>query len=165
LQIRYASTNELDMIVAVVLVCALAVINVSSAFSFSNGFLRRAAPSGSYALRAGAPKTKAGVRTDYSHQLLNHLFASEDHDEEDVEEEAALPSQASAAIATDSDAPISLMKQGIKFPTVLNGSDVRVGIIMARWNDDIISGLYKVRDPSILAPNQMKLMHLRGNVP
>ena len=149
---------------AVVLVCALAVINVSSAFSFSNGFLRRTS-SGSHALRAGASKTKAGIRSDYSHQLLNHLFASEGHDEEDVEEEAALPSQASAAIATDSDAPISLMKQGIKFPTVLNGSDVRVGIIMARWNDDIISGLYKVRDPSVLVPKQMKLMQWCGTVP
>lgn len=41
--------------------------------------------------------------------------------------------------------PISLLKEGIKFPTNLNGSDVRVGIIMARWNSDVIQGLYKVR--------------------
>lgn len=38
---------------------------------------------------------------------------------------------------------ISPLKEGIAFPTKLNGSDVRVGIIMARWNDDIISGLYE----------------------
>lgn len=142
------------MIVAVVVLCALAVINVSSAFLFSNGYLRRSMSSGSYALRAESSKVKAGMRRDYSYQLLKHLFASEGHDEEDTEEEAAkLPPQASATIATDLDAPISLMKQGIKFPTVLNGSDVRVGIIMARWNDDIISELYKVGLPSILAIN------------
>lgn len=39
---------------------------------------------------------------------------------------------------------ISLIKEGVKFPNNLNGSDVRVGIIMARWNSDIIQGLYKV---------------------
>ena len=39
---------------------------------------------------------------------------------------------------------MSLIKQGIKFPSKLDGSEVRVGIIMARWNDDVIQGLYNV---------------------
>lgn len=39
-------------------------------------------------------------------------------------------------------AEISPTKKGIHFPSNLNGSEVRVGIIMARWNDDIIEGLY-----------------------
>lgn len=38
---------------------------------------------------------------------------------------------------------ISSAKEGIKFGTDVNGSDVRVGIIMARWNADVIDGLYK----------------------
>lgn len=57
-------------------------------------------------------------------------------------------SHASRALSMSSEAPadasISAIKEGIKFPTSLNGSDVRVGIIMARWNADIIQGLYKV---------------------
>lgn len=38
---------------------------------------------------------------------------------------------------------ISTIKEGLKMPENINGSDVRVGIIMARWNEDIITGLYK----------------------
>mmetsp|Transcript_31780 Transcript_31780/g.53608 ORF Transcript_31780/g.53608 Transcript_31780/m.53608 type:complete len:277 (-) Transcript_31780:427-1257(-) len=38
---------------------------------------------------------------------------------------------------------ISAIKEGIKPPENLNGSDVRVGIIMSRWNADIITGLYQ----------------------
>ena len=45
---------------------------------------------------------------------------------------------------------ISPYKEGIKFPTSLNGSDVRVGIIMARWNADVINGLYKGVNESLL---------------
>ena len=39
---------------------------------------------------------------------------------------------------------ISSVKEGFELPKHLNGSDVRVGIIMARWNADIVQGLYKV---------------------
>lgn len=38
---------------------------------------------------------------------------------------------------------VSLIKEGLKMPDNINGSDVRVGVIMARWNEDIITGLYK----------------------
>ena len=38
---------------------------------------------------------------------------------------------------------MSSAKEGIKFGDLVNGSDVRVGIIMTRWNADVIDGLYK----------------------
>jgi 6,7-dimethyl-8-ribityllumazine synthase len=60
---------------------------------------------------------------------------------------AAIPDIVSKAAATKSDKEtgnVSADKGGIRFEdTSLNGTDVRVGIIMARWNDDIINGLYK----------------------
>ena len=46
--------------------------------------------------------------------------------------------------AVSEDENISLLKEGISFPSNLNGSDVRVGIIMARWNGDVVKELYKV---------------------
>lgn len=49
------------------------------------------------------------------------------------------------------DAPLSLFKEGISFGSSVNGSDVRVGIIMARWNADVISGLYKGVNESLIA--------------
>lgn len=51
----------------------------------------------------------------------------------------------------DDSQEISPFKEGIYFPTSLNGSDVRVGIIMARWNADVISGLYKGVNESLVA--------------
>ena len=39
----------------------------------------------------------------------------------------------------------SMVKEGLSFAgATLNGSDVRVGILMARWNADIVQGLHKV---------------------
>lgn len=34
--------------------------------------------------------------------------------------------------------------KGVDFPTSLNGSDIRVGIIMTRWNSDVIQRLHQV---------------------
>ena len=48
-------------------------------------------------------------------------------------------------------ATVSDVKEGVIFPSNINGSDVRVGIIMARWNADIISGLYKGVNESLTA--------------
>lgn len=48
------------------------------------------------------------------------------------------------ALAALIEADMSVIKEGIKPLGNINGSDVRVGIIMARWNADVISGLYKV---------------------
>lgn len=39
---------------------------------------------------------------------------------------------------------ISIKKEGVKFPEVFNGENLRIGIISARWNYDIIDGLYNV---------------------
>lgn len=72
-------------------------------------------------------------------ELLN---SPEFSDEEEEEEEETAPAQA-PIIIEDGGQGISPLKAGIQFPTTLNGTDVRVGIIMARWNGDIVQGLYK----------------------
>ena len=72
--------------------------------------------------------------------LFNHIMS----DEEEEEEEPEAPPTTTDAPGENSDG-MSTVKEGIMFPTTLNGTDVRVGIIMARWNNDIIAGLYKVR--------------------
>ena len=68
---------------------------------------------------------------------------SEEDDEESEEKESGAAEVETTADATI-DGQISLIKQGLNISGFLNGSDVRVGIIMARWNADIIQGLYKV---------------------
>ena len=65
-------------------------------------------------------------------------------DDDDEEEESSSESSSDVVVESDSSPQISLLKQGLNISTNLNGSDVRVGIIMARWNADIIQGLYKV---------------------
>jgi 6,7-dimethyl-8-ribityllumazine synthase len=75
-------------------------------------------------------------------------YSDEEESEEEEEEEEEGEGDATVAVPVilpqeaETDA-LSLMKEGIKFPTTLNGTDVRIGIIMARWNADIITGLYK----------------------
>jgi hypothetical protein len=54
------------------------------------------------------------------------------------------PEEVDAAIDASPLSSISSLKEGIELLKNLNGSDVRVGIIMARWNADIVQGLYKV---------------------
>lgn len=71
----------------------------------------------------------------------------EEGDDEEEEEAAVQPEQQTIV----SEETISLYKEGIKFPTLMNSSDVRVGIIMARWNADIINGLYKGVNESLTA--------------
>jgi len=63
--------------------------------------------------------------------------------EADVVPEEAEAGAAGAVAATPLSS-ISSLKEGIEILKNLNGSDVRVGIIMARWNADIIQGLYQV---------------------
>lgn len=68
----------------------------------------------------------------------------EGEDEEDDEDEEGNGSvQEVPIVSSTSNAGVELVK-GVLFPSVLNGSDVRVGIIMTRWNPEIIQGLYKV---------------------
>lgn len=64
-------------------------------------------------------------------------------EDEEGEETAAAPL---STLAPD----VSAVKEGLKYVADLNGSDVRVGIIMARWNADIIEGLYKVSSDILL---------------
>ena len=76
--------------------------------------------------------------THYSSKMSDEEEESEDENEiEEVEDQ-------SPVIETEQGTQISLIKQGLNISSNLNGSDVRVGIIMARWNADIIQGLYKV---------------------
>ena len=63
-------------------------------------------------------------------------------EEEEEEEEESVDDSSASAVEIVEDGP-SIFKEGIKFGANINGSDVRVGIIMARWNADIIQGLYK----------------------
>ena len=81
-------------------------------------------------------------------ELLTHLMS----DEEEEEEPEAPPTTTDAPGETSE---MSSVKEGIMFPTTLNGTDVRVGIIMARWNSDIIAGLYKVIFRFLMANSSM----------
>jgi 6,7-dimethyl-8-ribityllumazine synthase len=85
-----------------------------------------------------------------------------DDEEEDDEEEK--PAQSEPIVIEDE--PMSIFKEGIKFPTNVNGSDVRVGIIMARWNGDVIQGLYKGVNESLTAcgvqPNNVFTTYVPG---
>jgi len=73
----------------------------------------------------------------------------EEGEEEGDDEEDAVPTP--NPVIEDDSGVVSPFKEGISFPTSLNGSDVRVGIIMARWNADIIGGLYKGVNESLIA--------------
>ena len=55
---------------------------------------------------------------------------SNEEDGDDEEEEESSPIQETVVIEEESS--ISLFKEGIKFTEKINGSDVRVGIIMVR---------------------------------
>lgn len=83
------------------------------------------------------------VHTERVMRLMNYaVHAQEEDDDEDEETRPTVSSEAPE---------ISPVKEGITFGAPLNGSDVRVGIIMARWNADIVQGLYKGVNESLLA--------------
>jgi len=75
------------------------------------------------------------------------IMSDPEVDEEGEEEDDNVPTPNPLI---EEDAEISPFKEGISFPTTLNGSDVRVGIIMARWNADVIGGLYKGVNESLI---------------
>jgi len=81
-------------------------------------------------------------------QRISAAGEEEEKEEEEEEEEDSGEKESGVAEVATTDATIdgqiSLIKQGLNISGFLNGSDVRVGIIMARWNADIIQGLYKV---------------------
>ena len=49
------------------------------------------------------------------------------------------------------DTPISPNKLGVNFNDVMDGSKLKIAIVRARWNDDIISGLYSGVKQSLAA--------------
>jgi ubiquitin C-terminal hydrolase len=80
----------------------------------------------------------------HSNYDMNEEGEEDEEDNDEKEETAAnveIPIESTTSVPVDQ---ISLIKQGLNISSYLNGSDVRVGIIMARWNSDIIQGLYKV---------------------
>lgn len=59
-------------------------------------------------------------------------------------------SMANEGKVTGNEHTMSLIKEGIKFPSNLDGSAIRVGVIMARWNADVIQGLQAVSTTSLM---------------
>ena len=74
-------------------------------------------------------------------ERISHLTASDESDEGDDEDVKEPDTTSTAPIIIDDSA---IVKEAAAFSTAMNGSDVRVGIIMARWNEDIIKNLYQV---------------------
>ena len=112
--------------------------SVSQRTSISNRFLKY-----SSAFRTNKVESQMTSSSSvYTSTTPSELFAHILSDEEEEEEPEAPPATTDAPAETNDG--MSSVKEGIMFPTTLNGTDVRVGIIMARWNSDIIAGLYKV---------------------
>jgi len=152
-------------------VCAFTVLLTfalrSNAFHFGAKALVEARH-GHPALMPSIPTTVLrAINRKYAYQMIDILNDDEDggeggegegegEDDEDDEDEEQQSSggendAASAMAPVSDDNQISLLKEGFKATELLNGTDVRVGIIMARWNADIISGLYKGVNESLMA--------------
>lgn len=69
----------------------------------------------------------------------------------EADADTAVPEEIDAATDAPPLSSISSLKEGLELLKNLNGSDVRVGIIMARWNADIVQGLYKGVNESLVA--------------
>ena len=91
---------------------------------------------------------RAATQSAQSALISQHIVLSDEEEEGGAEEDEESVETPNPIV---DDAPMSVFKEGINFPTSVNGSDVRVGIIMARWNADVISGLYKGVNESLLA--------------
>lgn len=104
-------------------------------------------------LTATIPSTTTTTTTSSSSSSFMTSFMSdeEQEEEEEEEEEEGSSEQAAAVELPPSDAAMSLIKEGVRFPTTFNGTNVRVGIIMARWNADVIQGLYNGVNESLTA--------------
>ena len=124
---------------------ALLLVVIDSYAFWGSTVSRKSSISYGFANPFRSSSVATSMVTEYS--TPSELFSTIMSDEEEEEEEPEAP-------PTTTDAPgestegMSTVKEGIMFPTTLNGTDVRVGIIMARWNNDIIGGLYKVRHNS-----------------
>ena len=125
---------------------ALALLSLH-ALAFLSGVPLRRLP-GRMQVRPGS-----SVGPVQQQMVLSSMSVSLSDEEEDEEEGGEEGDEESVPTPNPiiEDAPLSLFKEGIAFGTSLNGSDVRVGIIMARWNADVISGLYKGVNESLIA--------------
>ena len=96
--------------------------------------------------------TILSLKSEFSETFPNNLLIeASDEEEEDGSEEEIAPIMIDAPDSAIDSASISLVKEGVNFSMALNGSDVRVGIIATRWNNDIISGLSKVSYHTVYA--------------
>ena len=99
----------------------------------------------------GASRIAFGTPIDYTGTMQSSRMSTEatPHSRPSLHEsminlETLMSDEEDSTAPLTSEAPeISSAKEGIKFEKDVNGSDVRVGIIMARWNADVIDGLYK----------------------
>jgi 6,7-dimethyl-8-ribityllumazine synthase len=124
----------------------LLLIGVASGFSlsvFSKRFMHK-----THAIQSSSHSTsnmmfKMLVSPSHVLQSISSPFISQEEEDDDEDEETK------PTLSTDAPV-ISLEKEGVIFST-LNGSDVRVGILMCRWNSDIVQGLYKGVNESLIA--------------
>lgn len=118
---------------------SLVVILLSSFYTCSSfgiagsGFVQTRIFNRVASLRGGANSGSAETSSRKPQPFASHLSShSGDHIAGDAQ-----------AVAQPLHADMSAIKEGIKALS-LDGSEVRVGILMARWNADVISGLYQV---------------------
>ena len=122
----------------------LLLITISIVISFKTNFR------GSF---FGQFKTSSNLATNIQKHTVINLVNNMDipihksevlsDEDEGEDEESAEPTVEEVNLDESPGSELSVFEKGIAFPTSVNGSDVRVGIIMARWNADIIAGLYK----------------------
>jgi len=118
---------------------SLVIILLSSFYTCSsfgvagNGFVQTRIFNRAASLRGGANSGSAETSARKLQPFATHLSSQGgDHATGDAQ-----------AVAQPLHADMSAIKEGIKALS-LDGSEVRVGILMARWNADVISGLYQV---------------------
>ena len=113
---------------------ALPLISTSFRW-FPRHFKTSLAPNKFHTISIKAVDSERSSSNIFSNGFVQHTIVR-NSDEDDEEGEAP--------VAVFDEAPMSMEKEGINFASSLNGSDVRVGIIRARWNADVIQGLYEV---------------------
>ena len=115
---------------------------VSQGFIFQN-FLKRNYVPRTNSISSSTQKLDSsrffGVQVPKSNIRMEDEEEADDEDEEQPAEDPSTDGQTLPVIFD------GLSKEQASFDKSLNGSDVRVGIIMARWNEDVIKNLYKVR--------------------
>lgn len=123
---------------------SLVVILLSSFYTCSSfgitgsGFVQTRIFNRAVSLRGGANAVSGEPSAYKSQSFATHLSS---HGSSTVDGEGQ-------TVAEPLHADMSAIKEGIKALS-LDGSEVRVGILMARWNADVISGLYQVNGSTL----------------